>query len=105
MWRLVLALSIGAVLSAPTKLEIAAAETAHTVQMAHVEGQVQKIDEGAGKITLKHGPMKAFDMDEPMTMVYPVKDPSLLTGLKAGDKIKFTAERVNGQITVTFIQK
>ncbi|WP_418901542.1 copper-binding protein [Terripilifer ovatus] len=52
------------------------------------DGQVQKIDESAGKITLKHGPMKDLDMDMPMTMVYPVKGPSLLKGLKAGDKVK-----------------
>lgn len=69
------------------------------------DGQVQKIDESAGKITLKHGPMKDLDMDMPMTMVYPVKDPSLLKGLKAGDKVKFQMERVNGQITVTKLQK
>ncbi len=40
-----------------------------------------------------------------MTMVYSVKDPSLLQGLKAGDKVKFDAERVNGQLTVTKIEK
>lgn len=74
-------------------------------QTVTADGQVQKVDASAGKITLKHGPMKALDMDMPMTMVYPVKDPSLLQGLKAGDKVKFDAERVNGQITVTKIEK
>ena len=38
-------------------------------QKVTADGQVQKIDESAGKITLKHGPMKALNMDEPMTMV------------------------------------
>jgi Cu(I)/Ag(I) efflux system protein CusF len=74
-------------------------------QAATADGQVQKIDQSSGKITLKHGPMKALDMDMPMTMVYPVKDPSLLQGLKAGDKVQFQAEKVNGQITVTKIEK
>ena len=74
-------------------------------QSATADGEVQKIDESAGKITLRHGPMKALDMDMAMTMVYPVKDGSLLKGLKAGDKVKFQAERINGQITVTKIQK
>ena len=32
-------------------------------------------------------------------------DPAMLKGLKAGDKIKFDADRVNGQITVTKLQK
>lgn len=74
-------------------------------QSATTDGEVQKIDESAGKITLRHGPMKALDMDMSMTMVYPVKDGSLLKGLKAGDKVKFQAERINGQITVIKIQK
>lgn len=74
-------------------------------QSATADGEVQKIDESTGKITLRHGPMKALDMDMSMTMVYPVKDGSLLKGLKAGDKVKFQAERINGQITVTKIQK
>ena len=32
------------------------------------DGQVIKIDQAAGKITIKHGPLKQFDMDEGMTM-------------------------------------
>ncbi len=69
------------------------------------DGQVVKIDPSAGKITIKHGPMKKFDMDEGMTMVYRVQDPGMLKALKAGDKIKFDADRVNGQFTVIQIQK
>ena len=74
-------------------------------QAAAINGEVKKIDEGAGKITLKHGPAKSLGMDEPMTMVYRVKDPALLKQVKVGDKVKFDADRVNGQITVTKIQK
>ena len=54
---------------------------------------MKKIDEGAGKITLKHGPAKSLGMDEPMTMVYRVKDPAILKQVKVGDKVKFEAER------------
>jgi Cu/Ag efflux protein CusF len=92
-------LAIGLALSIAVLPQIGAAQT------ATANGQVQKVDAGAGKITLRHGPMKTLDMDEPMTMVYPVKDSSLLAGLKAGDKVKFQAERVNGQLTVTRIEK
>ena len=74
-------------------------------QSATADGEIKKIDESTGKVTLRHGPMKALDMDMGMTMVYPVKDGSLLKGLKAGDKVKFQAERINGQITVTKIEK
>jgi Cu(I)/Ag(I) efflux system periplasmic protein CusF len=69
------------------------------------DGQVVKVDQSAGKITIKHGPLKKFDMDEGMTMVYRVEDPAMLGSVKAGDKIKFDADRINGQFTVTRIQK
>ena len=66
---------------------------------------VRQLDEAAGKITLRHGPLKKLDMDEPMTMVFRVQDPAMLKQVKVGDKVKFDADRVNGQITVTKIQK
>jgi len=69
------------------------------------DGQATKIDASAGKFTIKHGPMKKFDMDEGMTMVYTTRDPALLQAVKPGDKVKFDAENVNGQFVVTKIQK
>jgi Cu(I)/Ag(I) efflux system periplasmic protein CusF len=75
-------------------------------QAAPYDGQVTKVDESAGKITIKHStPIPKFDMDEPMTMVYRVQDPALLKAVKAGDKVKFDADQVNNQFTVTKIQK
>ena len=74
-------------------------------QSALTDGLVTKIDPSAGKITIKHGPMPKFEMDEGMTMVYRVQDPAMLKAVKAGDKIKFDAEHVNGQFVVTKIQK
>jgi Cu(I)/Ag(I) efflux system periplasmic protein CusF len=47
-------------------------------QSALVDGQVTKIDEAAGKITIRHGPFKKFDMEDAMTMVYPVQDPAFV---------------------------
>ena len=73
-------------------------------QSAMTDGQVQKIDEAQGKITLRHGPIKKLDMDG-MTMVFRVQDPAMLKGLKPGDKVKFDADRVNGQITITKMRK
>ena len=70
-----------------------------------VNGQVTKIDDSAGKITLKHGPIKKLDMNEGMTMVFRVQDPGMLKQVKVGDKVRFDADRVNGQITVTKIEK
>jgi Cu(I)/Ag(I) efflux system protein CusF len=74
-------------------------------QAALTDGLVTKVDASAGKITIKHGPMKKFDMDDGMTMVYRAQDPAMLKAVKAGDKIKFDAEHVNGQFIVTKIEK
>jgi Cu(I)/Ag(I) efflux system periplasmic protein CusF len=69
------------------------------------DGRVIKIDQAAGKITIKHGPLKQFGMDEGMTMVYRAADPAMLTAVKPGDKIKFAPDRVNVQFVVTKIEK
>jgi Cu/Ag efflux protein CusF len=74
-------------------------------QAPMVNGQVTKIDEAAAKITLKHGPIKKLDMNEAMTMVFRVQDPAMLKQVKVGDKVKFDADRINGQFTVTKIEK
>jgi Cu(I)/Ag(I) efflux system protein CusF len=74
-------------------------------QSTMTDGLVIKIDQAAGKITIKHGPLKQFEMDEGMTMVYRADDPAVLKNIRVGDKIKFVADRVNGQFTVTRIEK
>jgi Cu(I)/Ag(I) efflux system periplasmic protein CusF len=79
--------------------------TVTVAQAPMVDGQVTKIDEAAGKITLKHGPIKKLDMNEGMTMVFRVQDRAMLKQVKVGDKVKFDADRINGQITVTKIEK
>ena len=74
-------------------------------QAASINGEVKKIDEGAGKITLKHGPAKSLGMDEPMTMVYRVKDPAMLRQVKVGDRVSFEAEEAASGYTVTKMQR
>jgi Cu(I)/Ag(I) efflux system protein CusF len=78
---------------------------AASAQSALIDGQVTKVDPLAGDITIKHGPIKKLDMDHAMTMVFHAQDPAMLKNVKAGDKIKFDAEDVNGQFTVTKIEK
>jgi len=70
-----------------------------------VEGEVVKVDQSAGKITIKHGPIKKLAMDEGMTTVFRADDPALLKQVRAGDKIKLDAENVNGEYKVTKIEK
>ncbi|MSO66350.1 MAG: copper-binding protein [Pseudolabrys sp.] len=74
-------------------------------QSGLIDGQVTKIDASASKITIRHGPIKKFDMEDGMTMVFRAQDPAMLTAVKPGDKVKFDAEHVNGQFIVTTIQK
>ena len=82
-----------------------ASVTGAYAQSAMVDGTVTKIDASASKITLKHGPIKKFDMDDGMTMVFRVQDAALLKQVKVGDKVKFDADKINGQFTVTKIEK
>ena len=69
-----------------------------------VSGTVTKVDEPQGKLTINHGAIKNLDMDA-MTMVFKAGEPEMLKGLKPGTKVRFDADRVNGQITVTKLQK
>jgi Cu(I)/Ag(I) efflux system periplasmic protein CusF len=86
-------------------LALSAASAAAVAQSALIDGQVTRVDQSAGKITIKHGPIKKLGMDEGMTMVYKAQDPAMLKSVKAGDKVKFDAEEVNGQSTVTKIER
>lgn len=81
------------------------ATTGAFAQSGMVDGQITKVDASAGKLTIKHGPLKKLGMDEGMTMVFRAQDPAMLKAVKAGDKVKFDAEKVNGQFTVTRIEK
>ncbi|MBJ6126870.1 copper-binding protein [Microvirga splendida] len=73
-------------------------------QAPMVSGTVEKVDTAQNKITLDHGAIPNLNMDA-MTMVFRVQDPALLKGVKAGDKVQFQADRVNGQISVISIRK
>jgi len=86
-------------------LSLVAGWHAAVAQSALIDGQVTKVDQSAGKITIKHGPIRKLGMDEGMTMVFKAQDPAMVKAVKAGDKVKFDAEQVNGQLTVTKIER
>lgn len=67
------------------------------------DGEVRKVDKEAGKITIKHGPIKNLDMP-PMNMVFTAKDKALLDKVKVGDRIRFHAIDDGGKLVVTDIQ-
>jgi Cu/Ag efflux protein CusF len=69
----------------------------------YTAGEVTKIDAAQKKLTIKHEELTNLDMPE-MTMVFVVADESMIEEVKVGQKIEFTADRVNGRITVTDIK-
>lgn len=73
-------------------------------QDAMTKGEVTKVDAEQGKLTIKHEPIKKFDMDS-MTMIFKAGDPAMITAVKPGDKVQFDLDKINGQFTVTKIVK
>lgn len=110
-----LILSTGVALAAATSTSLAWAQTATAPASAAAtqmpppaaadmtEGEVRKVDKDTKRITLRHGEIKNLGMPG-MTMVFHVKDPAMLEKVKAGDKVQFIAEKINGALTVTDIE-
>ncbi|MBI5276785.1 MAG: copper-binding protein [Burkholderiales bacterium] len=67
------------------------------------EAEVRKVDKAAGKVTLKHGDIRNLDMPG-MTMVFSVKDKSLLGKVKAGDKVLVHIEKDGPDYVVTALE-
>ena len=42
---------------------------------------------------------------EPITMVFRAADPAMLKGIKPGDQVRFVPELINGQFTITKIER
>lgn len=106
--KLALALLLGAAASiAPAQEHAHGSHEAPAAQPAAaaelVDAEVKKIDRDAGKITLRHGELKNLNMPG-MTMAFRVRDAAMLDGVKTGDQVKFSADRVNGAITVVQLQ-
>lgn len=68
-----------------------------------IDGEIRKVDKDAAKLTIKHAEMPNLGM-MPMTMVFRVQDKAMLGQVAAGDKVRFTAEKVGGALTVTALE-
>jgi Cu(I)/Ag(I) efflux system periplasmic protein CusF len=79
--------------------------SAAVAQDAAIIGEVKKIDESSGTITLKQGPAPSLGFKEDMTLVYDVRDRAMLKQVKVGDTVKFEAESGDSGFTITKIQK
>lgn len=103
---------VGTACAAAPALALALAQHGEHSHAAHAaaaaaadtsDGEIKKVDKEGKKLTIKHGELKNMGMGA-MTMVFRVKDPAMLAQVKAGDKVKFTVEKVNGALTVTALE-
>ncbi len=62
-------------------------------------GVVKKVDMARSELTIAHEDIKNLDMPK-MTMTFRVKDPAWLKKMKDGDRIRFVADMVKGELTV-----
>ena len=99
------AIALALAFAAPAMAQPKADEHAvhHPAAADMADGEIRKIDKASGKITIKHGEIKSIDMP-PMTMVFQVKEPALLDKVKAGDKVRFKAEKTGTAYVVTAIE-
>ena len=67
------------------------------------DGEVRKVDRDAGRLTLRHGPLRNLDMPG-MTMVFDVADAAVLERLRPGEKVRFQAGKVDGRFVVVRIE-
>lgn len=77
--------------------------TSHESGTLLTDGEVRKVDKDAKKLTIRHAPIVHLEMPA-MTMVFQVKDPVMLDKVKAGDKVRFNAEKEGGIFTVTHVE-
>lgn len=90
-----------------SRLFIASAVLIGTMTSAFAQwasGEIRRVDPDNLRLTIKHGEIKSLDMP-PMTMVFHVKDRSVLADFKAQDKIEFQAQAEGTRYIVTEIRK
>ncbi len=99
MAAVLFAIAQGAVAGGPAVEHTSSSATSERAASL-TDGEIKKVDRDAGRVTIKHGPLENLGMPG-MTMVFGVTDVSVLQSLKAGDKVKFAAGKVDGRIVVT----
>lgn len=66
-------------------------------------GTITGVDAKAGTVSIKHGPIAAIGWPA-MTMTFKASPPSLLKGLRAGQRVAFTAKARGMSAEVTAIR-
>ena len=85
-------------------LALTVLSTAAGAQAPQASGEVTKIDKANSRITLRHGEIKNLDMP-PMTMNFRVRDGKMLDVVAVGDRVRFSAEKLEGSYVLTALNK
>jgi Cu(I)/Ag(I) efflux system periplasmic protein CusF len=85
-------------------LAVALLAGATSAQTPQSSGEVTKLDKANNRVTLRHGEIKNLDMP-PMTMNFRVRDSKVLDAVAVGDRVRFTAEKIDGSYVLTTLNK
>ena len=77
---------------------------AHQAWGELAEGEVIHVDKSALRITIDHGPIHNLGL-APMTLAFVVGDAAMLEELRPGDRVRFSADAIDGRFTVTKIER
>jgi Cu(I)/Ag(I) efflux system membrane fusion protein len=80
----------------------APAAAAAAAALHEADGQIVEITRN--DVTLAHGPFKTLGMPG-MTMTFPLADPALMQGLKAGDKVRIAVSQTDDGLRVERLEK
>ncbi len=99
-------LAVALVLAIPISASAQSAvgnQTAAPEALPKVSGEIRKVDPDTGKITIRHAEIPNLEMPN-MTMLFRVAEPAMLTQFKIGDKVMFSAQKIDGALVVTRIE-
>ena len=100
---LALAVFTSLAVSAPSQATNHATSSQAQAAASLTDGEIRKVDKEAKKLTIRHGPLENLGMPA-MTMVFQVKDLAILDRVKAGDKVRFMADKDGSSYIVTRLE-
>jgi Cu/Ag efflux protein CusF len=66
-------------------------------------GEVRSVDRIAGTVTIRHARLTKLDVPA-ATTVFRVREPAFLDQTRVGRKIRFSAARIDGALTMTHLE-
>lgn len=88
-------------------IALAAALPTFVCAQEGMKGEITKVDEASGTISIKQSPAGTVGTGSEAAAVrdFKVKDGLLFNAVKVGDKVVFTAETANGQSVISKLQQ